>query len=101
VEVTSDGRPTQATGWSWNGRAEALPIPVDVDAGLSAPRAAIRIEVRAGERALPWLTEASMAGGRLLVLNIRTFSEADFRASGEWLLAPEHGSWRAAPGLGE
>jgi len=66
-----------------------LPVPVDVDAGITVAGCRARIEVRNGGRGLPLLTERTVASGRVLVLNVRTFSEQDFRASGEWLLAPK------------
>ncbi|MEI2722181.1 MAG: hypothetical protein V9H26_01170 [Verrucomicrobiota bacterium] len=41
------------------------------------------------DRKVPFLTRKAVGRGELLVLNVRTFSEQDFRDTGEWLLAPK------------
>ena len=38
---------------------------------------------------MPFLTRKAVGRGQLLLLNVRTFSESDFRDTGEWLLAPK------------
>jgi hypothetical protein len=42
-----------------------------------------------GSCSVPLLTSHRSYGGRVLVLNVRTFSAADYRGSGEWLLPPQ------------
>lgn len=88
VQVGATPQPVQATGWRGDGPLEPLPLPLDVDAGVSTTGAGVRLEVEVNGRPRPLLMEARSGRGRVLVLNVRTFSEADFRSSGEWLLAP-------------
>jgi hypothetical protein len=42
-----------------------------------------------GERPVPFLTSRAVGRGRILVMNVRTFSEDDFGKAGEYLLAPK------------
>ena len=46
---------------------------------------------------MPLLTELVVGKGRVLVMNVRTFAEEDFRGSGEWLLAPRALGWPELP----
>jgi hypothetical protein len=41
-----------------------------------------------GQSSIPILTRKAAGRGKLLVLNVRTFSEQDFLEAGEWVLAP-------------
>jgi len=40
-------------------------------------------------QAVPFLTSKTAGQGHVQVLNVRTFTEQDFRAIGEWLLTPK------------
>jgi hypothetical protein len=65
-----------------------LATPLDCDASVTAGGARVRLQGTCGGQAVPLLSEQEAEGGRVLVLNTRTFSEADFRAAGEYLLCP-------------
>jgi hypothetical protein len=67
----------------------SLPMPLEVDAALKAVRSRAVVRVNVAGRSLPFLTSRQWGGGRVLVLNVRTFSEPDFREAQEWLLAPK------------
>jgi hypothetical protein len=88
VQVSATPQPVQATGWRSDGPLEPLPVPLDLDAGISSTGGGVRLEAEVEGKPLPLLIEARSGKGHVLVLNVRTFSEADFRSSGEWLLAP-------------
>jgi hypothetical protein len=62
--------------------------PLDLDCSVIAGRARVVLTAKQNDQALPLLTSRRVGRGHLQVLNVRTFSEQDFRDSGEWLLAP-------------
>jgi len=68
------------------------PVPVEPGLGLAAelrPGAAqVLLEAVVAGRRIPFLTEHRVAGRRLAVLNTHTYTQADFDAVGEVLLAP-------------
>jgi hypothetical protein len=72
-------------------RRVRVPLPklLDVDAGVQAVTGRTVIEVNAGGKLAPLLTSHRWGRGRVLVLNVRTFSDSDFRDAQEWLLAPK------------
>lgn len=84
TRTSPEPRPGTVTALRIGDRELKLEAPLDVDTGFSAPPPLVLI--RSG--ALPILTERKSSNGRVLVWNVRTFNEADYRASGEWLLAP-------------
>jgi hypothetical protein len=65
-----------------------LAPPVEIDAGVKAADGKVRLGATIDGRVVPWLTTKSVGRGQVLVLNVRTFSEQDFKDTGEWLLAP-------------
>jgi len=78
-------------------KAETVPVGLeqervqhglDLAADLKVEGAEVLLEAPAGGRAVPFLTTFSVEGGRVSVLNTRTFSQADFDAVGEVLLSP-------------
>ncbi len=97
VTVAPAGQPATAAEVTLRGEEQALPVPLDLDAGLRAVSAHIRIDALVDGRAVPLLTERPTSRGRVFVLNVRTFSEQDFRDSGEWLLAPKPRGLSAIP----
>jgi len=97
VRVAPGGEPILATGWPRGGRVEALPAPLEMDGGIAESGCSTRIVARVGERSVPLLTELAVGKGRVVVMNVRTFSEEDFRGSGEWLLAPRALGWPELP----
>ena len=66
---------------------------LEIDLGLKASSAQTRLTAQAADRQVPLLT----ANGKLLVWNVRTFSEQDYRDTGEWLLAPKPRGLPAMP----
>jgi hypothetical protein len=89
VEVEAASVPTVTRGVEVGRLRLALATPVELDAGLRMAGGQVRVETEVGGRAVPLLTLREVGRGRVFVLNTRTFAEQDYRASGEWLLAPE------------
>ncbi|MBI4604645.1 MAG: hypothetical protein HY721_22005 [Planctomycetes bacterium] len=94
VRVSERPEPGVATGIEIGPTgAGQSPVPLtaglEIDLGLESESAQVRMEAVASGRRVPWLTARDAGGGNLLVWNIRTFSEQDFREVGEWLLPPK------------
>lgn len=89
VDVRPAGLPAQATAVQSSSRDYALAAPIDLDAGLATNGSTARMSVRVHGQSVPFLTEYAAGKSRVLVLNVRTFSEQDFLDAGEWLLAPK------------
>lgn len=89
VDVSSSAEPGTMDRVRLSSEGLSLGVPVEVDQGMRADRCRVLIGGSAGGRPLPWLTRRRSGGGRVLVLNVRTFDERDFRETGEWLLAPK------------
>lgn len=70
---------------------------IEIEGGLQATAAEAMIEVESNGRTVPLLTRRRSGGGTVFVLNIRTFSDADYRGSGEWLLPPQQLGWSDVP----
>jgi hypothetical protein len=66
-----------------------LDTPLELDAALKAGECQVRTSAGVGERQVPFLTSRAVGSGRIIVLNIRTFSDSDFGKGGEYLLAPK------------
>lgn len=62
---------------------------LEIDTDLQSAGASVRISETAGGRPVPLLLSRKTERGQVLVWNIRTFTEQDFREAGEWLLAPK------------
>jgi hypothetical protein len=71
------------------GRGVVLDEPVDVEHNLAAADAELIATAVTAKGQVPWLTVRRRGAGRILLWNIRTFSEDDFRETGEWLLPPK------------
>jgi hypothetical protein len=65
-----------------------LTTPLELDAALKAGDCHVQMSAGVGERQVPFLTSRAVERGRILVLNVRTFSDSDFGKGGEYLLAP-------------
>ncbi len=61
---------------------------LDLAADLHIAGAEVLLSVPIAGRDVPFLTSLAAGGGRVTVLNTRTFSQADFDAVGEVLLSP-------------
>ena len=66
-----------------------LAAALELDAALKARDCDVRMSAGVGEQQVPFLTSRAVGCGRVLVLNLRTFSEDDFGKAGEYLLAPK------------
>ena len=66
-----------------------LDTPVELDEGVNLDGCEVQVAATVEGRQLPLLTRKPVKRGQVLVLNVRTFSEQDFRDTGEWLLAPK------------
>ena len=86
--MSATAEPATAAQLRGNGQTAKLATPVDLDAGLRVTEARARATAQVNGQPVPWLTERTVEAGRVWVWNVRTFSEQDFRATGEWLLAP-------------
>lgn len=72
----------------------AVADQLQIDASLRPAAAQVRRSLPGTPAgSVPLLTTQPHGRGQLAVLNVRTFSEADFRASNEWLLAPQPLGW--------
>lgn len=71
------------------GEPLALDPPLEADGAVQSPHAETLVTLTVNGQPVPWLTRQRVGRGQLLLLNVRTFSESDFRATGEWLLAPK------------
>jgi hypothetical protein len=75
------------------GRTTQINPPLEVDGSLTASSAQVELWGQLGDSSVPLLTLRKQGQGRVFVLNIRTFSEQDFRKADEWLLAPMPRGW--------
>jgi hypothetical protein len=97
VKAEPASEPGYATGLQMGRRTVPIPAPLELDADLRADGCQVLIAARIAGRLIPVLTSHRSGGGRVLVLNVRTFSETDFRESGEWLLAHKPLGWPQIP----
>lgn len=89
VRVGEQSLPAEATSFRLDGQTLPFATPLQIDGSLRCQDASVAVEVLAGDQTFPLLTDKPVQRGRVLVLNLRTFSEQDFRDAGEWLLAPK------------
>jgi hypothetical protein len=66
-----------------------LEVPVELDGGVAATEAENWLVVRLPEGVVPLLAVRRSGAGRVVLFNVRTFTEQDFREADEWLLAPK------------
>ena len=88
VEPTAEPQPAKASEIQFADQRLRLETPLELDARLKATGCDVWQSAVIAGAAVPLLTSKAIGPGRLCVLNLRTFSEEDFRASGEWLLPP-------------
>lgn len=89
VELGPTNAPGSARAVQIAGNPLAVDVPLELDAAVKANGCELRITADVEGRPVPFLTSRPVGKGRLCVLNVRTFSEQDFRDTGEWLLAPK------------
>ncbi|HLT71560.1 MAG TPA: hypothetical protein VKZ75_02870, partial [Cyclobacteriaceae bacterium] len=68
-------------------RNQKLELPLLLDANISVTNAKVLLEAVSEKQRVPFLTQS--ADGNLFVWNVHTFSNEDFEAAGEMLLAPK------------
>ncbi len=66
----------------------ALETPLEIDAAIEAHGCEVSASAFVSAQPVPLLTRRAVERGELWVLNVRTFSDRDFRGTGERLLAP-------------
>lgn len=93
VRVRPEAEPARVALVHVGGSSMPLEAAIEVDGGLSAAGASALISGTGPAGRLPLLTRR----GRILVWNIRTFNEEDFRQTGEWLLPPKPLGWVRLP----
>lgn len=84
VELSPEPQPALAAELSAAGAKVVLARGLEVDGGLKAGRALLLVN----SPAAPVLTSQRTGGGKLLVYNLRTFSDADYAQAKELLLPP-------------
>ena len=89
VEIEPTARPEAARTARNGGEPLALDPPLEVDGAVKSTNAETLVSVEVNGQPVLFLTRQCVGRGQLLLLNVRTFSESDFRATGEWLLAPK------------
>jgi hypothetical protein len=88
VRVDPSRNPTLADRLELGSAEVKLASSLQIDAGVHVLQTRSQITAGSLPTRVPVLTTKRQARGRVLVLNLRTFSESDFGAFGEWLLAP-------------
>jgi hypothetical protein len=88
IQVASASKPETAAGIRIGSKRFHLEVPVEVDMGLRVDGARVKMNALVHGQTVPFLSSREQGRGRVLLLNVRTFSEMDFKAVGEWLLAP-------------
>lgn len=78
--------PCEAAVLISNKKHLTLPIPLKMESRLTAKGSEAVLEARNGRENIPFLLKNK--AGNIYVLNVHTFSEADFAAVGEVLLSP-------------
>jgi hypothetical protein len=88
IQVAAASNPEAAKSLRMGPNEFHLEVPLEVDTGVRADGARVKMVALVNGQTVPFLSSCDQGRGRVLVLNLRTFSEADFKAAGEWLLAP-------------
>lgn len=88
VQTGPAAMPSVARGVVMQGNPLPLPTPLELDEAVAAVNGRVLVEARLDDRPVPFLIECPAGQGRVFVLNVRTFSEDDFRNANEVLLAP-------------
>ncbi len=89
VSVGTTCEPATAVAVEIAGKTTTLDAPLELDAAMLADAGEVLMAAALPDRKVPFLTRKAVGRGELLVLNVRTFSEQDFRDADEWLLAPK------------
>lgn len=63
--------------------------PLEIDRAVAVIDAKIVAQAVEGDGRQPLITARTVGSGQVLMWNLRTFTEQDFKKTGEWLLAPQ------------
>lgn len=88
VSVSTAAQPAQAVEARWDGSSVALAAPLDVEREIRERGAKVLVRARVDAVEVPLATSLAHGKGRVMMWNLRTFSEADFEKVGEVLLPP-------------
>ena len=92
------GEQVQVNNIIWENRKISLQKPINMPAKLYASNAQMLLAAENKKNELPFLTKNEHpSGGKVFVLNVDTFSEKDFKAINEVLLAPKPIPWLDLP----
>jgi hypothetical protein len=89
VKAGAAARPALAREVQFLNNKVSLAAPVEVDSALESAACEVKMVGDVDGRPVSFLTCHRVGKGRVWVLNVRTFTEADFLAAGEVLLAPK------------
>jgi hypothetical protein len=89
IQIASTSEPRSASEIHDAGHKVTLDHALEIDGGVKSLQAHVLLDAKTNERSVPLLTSCDVGPGRLILFNIRTFSEQDFQDAGEWLLAPK------------
>lgn len=77
--------------------ATANSAALEIDSSLTPTSARVLFEANCNGFVVPLLTHNQTGTGQVFVLNIRSFSDADYRGTGEYLLPPSELGWTRVP----
>ena len=98
IQSMEYGGETQIKNIIWENTKIPLQNPVYLPAKMYASGAQLLLVGENGRKGLPFLTKKEHpSGGKVFVLNVHTFTEADFKAINEVLLAPKPIPWLQLP----
>jgi len=98
IQSVEFGRQTQIKKIIWDNKKIPLENPIYLPAKIYASGAQLLLVGENRRKGLPFLTKNEHAsGGKVYVLNVHTFTEADFKAINEVLLAPKPIPWLDLP----
>lgn len=97
VQVASGDEPAAASRLRLDDAEHLLSRPLEVDRSLRTGGAHTLLQATTADGPVPLVAERTAGPGRILTLNVRTFSDEDFGKSGEWLLAPRPLGWTELP----
>jgi hypothetical protein len=85
IEVSTPDEPATASEVRVGDRHLSLPVPLEYDSAVRSSGSSVRVDTRG----VPLYTFRPQNCGAVIVLNVRTFNEQDFKDTGEVLLAPK------------
>jgi hypothetical protein len=87
IEISDWSSPVVAGEAIWETHKAVLEPPLEIDSGIRPRQATVLISATVSDQSVPLLTLNLHNSGQVLMLNVWTFNEQDFRDADEWLLA--------------